>query len=198
MAALRGSLSCLTDPDAVTALFVEVVQIGERRPYPSKQHSQYLVVRLRVLFTDRETHLILFDDQLRLAALLRTGMVLLLFRPYVVMNIDEPLFGPCNGCDTGGLMAHSVASEATTTTTTTAAEAAAAPDLAHASSHQPRTVFPVHLLYGTVTVMAEVSGIVETNDGSSTSSSSSITREQYLKDLVFSSQPFYTLIMSFL
>ena len=186
--ALRSSLSGITDQDSVTALFVEVIEIGEGRPHPSKQQSQYLVVRLRMLFTDRETLLILFDDQLRLASLWHAGMVLLLFRPYVVMNTDEALFG----CSV------SVVSERSFE---------AVPELAHAS-HYPHTMLPVHFLYGSVTVVAAVAGIAETKPtaGSSSesepsparSSSSSITREAYIKDLVFSSQPFYSLIMSFL
>ena len=176
--ALRCRFSGITDPGAVTALFVEVVQIGEGRPHPSIKQSQYLVVRMRLLFTDRETHLILFDDQLRLASLWRPGMVLLLFRPYVVMNIDEALFGCCISAVAGPMI------QSVLTVT------GAAPELVHAS-HHPHTVLPVHLLYGTVTVVAAVSGIVETKPAES-------AREKYVKDLVFSSQPFYSLIMSFL
>ena len=158
VSSLRGSLSSITDPGTVTALFVEVVQIGEGRPHPSRQQSQYLVVRLRMLFTDRETHLILFDDQLRLASLWRTGMVLLLFRPYVVMNIDEALFGSC--ISVAGPMTHSVVTRA-------------APELAHL----PHTVLPVHLLYGAVTVVAAVSGIIETKPPMANSSSIAVDQD---------------------
>ena len=152
--ALRSSLSGITDPGAVTALFVEVIHIGEGRPHPSRQQSQYLVVRLRLLFTDRETHLILFDDQLRLASLWRIGMVLLLFRPYVVMNIDEALFG--SSVSVAGPMTHSVVTRA-------------APELAHVL-HHPHTTLRVHLLYGAVTVVAIISGIVENKPTVSNSS----------------------------
>ena len=142
-------LHSLTDPGAVTAVLVQVLAVGDSRPHPTRPQSQYQVVRLRMLFTRGvETCVILFDDQLRLSALWSKGQVLLLFRPFVALNSDEPLFG--SAVPTAAPMAYTVVSKPVA-------------ELSHYLDLE--TAMPVHFLYGAVTVVAEMRGISEEHIG---------------------------------
>jgi len=118
------------NPDAVVAVLIQVVDIGVSRVDASKASgAAYTVVRVRFYGTDTDSAVILWDDQQRLTALWRVGMVLLLWRPYVALNRDEALFGA--SVHVPAALGYAVVAKP-------------APELAHWPAHAA----PVHFMYG--------------------------------------------------
>ena len=131
----------LVNPNSVVAVLVKVVDIGPSRIDHNKAAgTAYTVVRVQLWASDTDAAILLWDDQQRLAALWRVGMVLLLFRPFVAYNREEPLFGVTTHVPAA--MAYSVVSRP-------------APELAN----WPADAAPVHFMYGTITAVALMAGM---------------------------------------
>lgn len=89
--------------DVMQGCFVVVKEVSSVRSYPTPRAKEYVIVTLSLMHKSfpiemREPNmgvvvLILFDDQVYMAPLLRSGMVLWIHRPCLTRNTEEPVFG---------------------------------------------------------------------------------------------------------
>lgn len=141
---------------------MEVLHISPAHPYPGGAFSaQFKVIKLRVLpdgfpaaseVCGRITFLILYDDALQSSALLKEGQLLLVYRPFIMSNEQEVLFGRVEDHTSEAFSHVKVTARCEVLRALTAD--CSPPDL---------SLLPFHLLLGCTTVVCVVSNLLLTS-----------------------------------
>jgi hypothetical protein len=136
-------------------VFASVVYISGLFEYPTHFNKQYRVIKLRVRHQSQRRPmtllLILYDDQVHLASVWKEQDVLFIYRPYLMMNCDELLFGSSVDHSSQSFQHKEIHRTADIIASLTA------------SSSDCNDVQSFHLLYGCITVCCLVENM-EFND----------------------------------